>query len=325
MSNEKPVALKLAEFSTNWGNRMKTGPNGIDHTIAAELRRLHARVQELEGMLEAVGAGGVSAQRVTQAKDHIAQDRKMVAAQVVLPEPVAVIENGSLKWKIPIGEYSIDVELIRGLHNLYTEQQVRELLATAPKVAAQPWIDPNDKTQTQFLPHIGEQVLFKIGGRVYTGKHTGGSFKADYPLGRLFNTWRCLWMYPSALDGLSKAAIQPQDVDQAPVAWRYQTPTGWHATTDAAAANRVSAHHPIEPLYASPQPQADARAADLVAAVVYASTEAMKSSMESPSFDGTIILESHHAASLSLALDELEQHRAAITKATGRVDSGDGS
>ena len=70
--------------------------------------------------------------------------------------------------------------------------------------------------------------------------------------------------------------------------------------------------------------QADARDAELVAAVVYASAEAMNSSMESPSFDGTIILESHHAASLSLALDELEQHRAAITKATGRADSGDG-
>ena len=68
-------------------------------------------------------------------------------------------------------------------------------------------------------------------------------------------------------------------------------------------------------LYEAPQPQADALDAELVAAVVYASTEAMKSSMESPSFDGSIILESHHAASLSLALDELEQHRAAIAAA----------
>jgi hypothetical protein len=68
MSNEKPVALELAEFSTNWGNRMKTGPNGIDHTIAAELRRQHARIQELEAMLDAVCAGCVSAQRITQAE-----------------------------------------------------------------------------------------------------------------------------------------------------------------------------------------------------------------------------------------------------------------
>ena len=37
-----------------------------------------------------------------------------------------------------------------------------------------------------------------------------------------------------------------------PVAWRYQTPTGWHATTDPSAAMRVSAHHPVEPLYTAP-------------------------------------------------------------------------
>lgn len=37
-----------------------------------------------------------------------------------------------------------------------------------------------------------------------------------------------------------------------PVAWRYQTPTGWHATTDARAAMRVSSHHLVEPLYTAP-------------------------------------------------------------------------
>lgn len=66
---------------------------------------------------------------------------------------------------------------------------------------------------------------------------------------------------------------------------------------------------------AAPQPQADARDAELVAAVVYASAEAMNSSIESPSFDGSIVLEPDHAASLSLALDELEHHRAAIAAA----------
>ena len=135
---------------------------------------------------------------------------------------------------------------------IYTEQQVRDLLATAPKVATQPWIDPNDKTQTQSLPHIGEQVLFKIGGRVYTGKHTGGSFKADYPLGRLFNTWQCLWMYPSALDGLSKAAIQPRKMvaAQEPFGYFKAEPFGWRdcAETDEGAIA----------LYEAPQPQADA-------------------------------------------------------------------
>ena len=37
-----------------------------------------------------------------------------------------------------------------------------------------------------------------------------------------------------------------------PVAWRYQTPTGWHATTDARAAMRVSSHHQVELLYTAP-------------------------------------------------------------------------
>ncbi|HDR9081287.1 TPA: hypothetical protein QDA98_003898 [Burkholderia vietnamiensis] len=44
-----------------------------------------------------------------------------------------------------------------------------------------------------------------------------------------------------------------------PVAWRYLTPTGWHATTKLDKALGASAHHDMEPLYAAPQPaQADA-------------------------------------------------------------------
>ena len=46
---------------------------------------------------------------------------------------------------------------------------------------------------------------------------------------------------------------QAQPVGAVPVAWRYQTPTGWHATTDASAALRVRHHHEVEPLYAAPQ------------------------------------------------------------------------
>ncbi|MGX6999853.1 hypothetical protein [Caballeronia sp. KNU42] len=33
-----------------------------------------------------------------------------------------------------------------------------------------------------------------------------------------------------------------------PVAWRYLTPTGWHATTDVGKALRVKEHHTVEPL-----------------------------------------------------------------------------
>lgn len=164
---------------------------------ASELRRLHDKVQELEAMLSAVGAGGVSAQRVTQGKDHIEQPIEMVAPPVVLPEPVAaqVRHIKEKRWKtIALDLYDLFAGGEYERRYIYTEKQVRELLATGGK------------------------------------------------------------------------------------------------------------------------PQADLRDAELVAAVVYASAEAMASSMESPSFDETIILESHHAASLSLALDELEQHRAAIAK-----------
>lgn len=65
------------------------------------------------------------------------------------------------------------------------------------KAGAFSWIDPNDKTQKQFLPHIGEPVLFCHGGVTYYGVHTGGSFKAGHGVtARLFGTWDCMWMYP---------------------------------------------------------------------------------------------------------------------------------
>ena len=68
------------------------------------------------------------------------------------------------------------------------------------------------------------------------------------------------------LDAVCAGCVSAQRITQAadhiaqePVAWRYQTSTGWHATTDASAALRVSKHHAIEPMYTAPQPQADGR------------------------------------------------------------------
>ena len=46
-------------------------------------------------MLESVGAGGVSAQRVTQGKDHVAQDSKMEAAQ----EPFGYFKAEPFGWR----------------------------------------------------------------------------------------------------------------------------------------------------------------------------------------------------------------------------------
>lgn len=64
--------------------------------------------------------------------------------------------------------------------------------------------------------------------------------------------------------GVSAQRVTQEDghIAQEPAGWRYQTSTGWHATTDASAALRVSKHHAIEPMYTAPQPQADARDAE---------------------------------------------------------------
>jgi hypothetical protein len=43
-------------------------------------------------------------------------------------------------------------------------------------------------------------------------------------------------------------------IQGAPVAWRYRTPTGWHATTDADKILRIREHHEIEPLFTELQP-----------------------------------------------------------------------
>lgn len=51
------------------------------------------------------------------------------AAPVQMPEPLARIEGGSLKWHIPDSRYSLPVRYLQGTHNLYTEHQVLQLLA----------------------------------------------------------------------------------------------------------------------------------------------------------------------------------------------------
>jgi hypothetical protein len=76
MSNEKPVALELADIFENLAH-----PTDTRRRAATELRRQHARIQELEAMLDAVGAGGVSAQRIRQESDYITQPRKMLAVR----------------------------------------------------------------------------------------------------------------------------------------------------------------------------------------------------------------------------------------------------
>jgi hypothetical protein len=72
-----------------------------------------------------------------------------------------------------------------------------DVLYTTPPAAQRQWVDPNEKSQKQFLPHIGEPVLFCHDGVTYFGKHTGGSFTTGQGITtRNFNTWECQWMYP---------------------------------------------------------------------------------------------------------------------------------
>jgi len=68
MENQQSEALRLADIV----ERLNVGVHSqaiVEEcsTAARELRRQHARIQELEAMLESIGAGGVSAQRITQA------------------------------------------------------------------------------------------------------------------------------------------------------------------------------------------------------------------------------------------------------------------
>lgn len=58
------------------------------------------------------------------------------------------------------------------------------------------WINPNYKTQGQYLPWIDEEVLFTHEGKTYYGKHTGGSFVSGHGFAKKeFVTWECKWMY----------------------------------------------------------------------------------------------------------------------------------
>jgi hypothetical protein len=87
--------------------------------------------------------------------------------------------------------------------NDYIRANGKELVYATTPAAQRQWVDPNDKTQEQYLPHIGEPVLFCHEGKTYMGKHTGGSFQSEVT-NQYFNTWFCHWMYLPAAHGIKE-------------------------------------------------------------------------------------------------------------------------
>lgn len=67
------------------------------------------------------------------------------------------------------------------------------------------WINPNDRTQGQWLPWLGEACLFSHAGKTYYGCHTGGSFKTGRGCtAKYFPTSECLWMPLPKADALDQ-------------------------------------------------------------------------------------------------------------------------
>lgn len=82
---------------------------------------------------------------------------------------------------------------------------VRADLVSAPNKPAEVdlgagWINPHDKTQKQWLPWIGERVLFQTkSGDVFEGKHGGGSWVKLRGNQYIENSEVVAWVYPKHL------------------------------------------------------------------------------------------------------------------------------
>jgi len=113
------------------------------------------------------------------------------------------------------------VEIVNAVIAKFKEKNTPPVVPQGDLVA---WIDPNDKTQAQYLPHIGEKVLFCHDGVTYFGNHTGGCFRTGLGItSKDFNTWECHWMYPPAAaimgmkDGVSQIDLETEvraDIDR---------------------------------------------------------------------------------------------------------------
>ena len=102
MENQQSMALVLASLFERCVIAFGETETSSRAIAAKELRRLHARVQELEAMLESIGAGGVSTQRVTQGKDHTEQQVRELLVTGSQPQADA-LDTERLDWLIEQG------------------------------------------------------------------------------------------------------------------------------------------------------------------------------------------------------------------------------
>lgn len=65
--------------------------------------------------------------------------RARLAQQEEKPEPVAEIENGSLRWHIPGPNRSVDLRNLKGKHFLYTAPPKREWHGLTDEEVSQLW------------------------------------------------------------------------------------------------------------------------------------------------------------------------------------------
>lgn len=135
-----------------------------------------------------------------KARDEILKLREALAAQPAQQEPVALNRDGMKKLLEQSG-YDTACPEEKAAFISGVRHREAESLGATPQPAQRTWIDPKDKTQKQYLPHIGEPVLFCCKGATYMGKHTGGSFKSE-ATNQHFNTWECHWMYLPAAHGI---------------------------------------------------------------------------------------------------------------------------
>ena len=200
--------------------------------------------------------------------------------EIELPEPDGFLEHGLIGTFLSYTPTASNPQ-----EALYTEAKVRQAIAAA--------VAKEREACANFLQEL-EAMLEAVGaGGVSAQRVTQGKGHIEQDLKTV-------------------AAPVCETDAQEPVAWRYQTSTGWHATTDASAALRISKHHAIEPMYTAPQPQADGRDAQRYRWLIdYFISDRVD-------LDDAIV-----AAKTSEDIAKIID--AAIAKATGRADSVDGS